>query len=75
MADTPPGVDPAEADPPEAELGAWLRQERPGGPVELVTRAGAQPLSAAQWLCLVEDGVRFYAPQLRAALFALPGDD
>lgn len=59
-------------EPPEQQLGAWLRQPHPGGPVELVTVAGAVPLSVHQWLGLIEDGVRFYGPQFRAALLALP---
>jgi hypothetical protein len=68
-----PGAGPGPGPGPAPALGAWLRQAHPGAPVELVTAAGAVPLSAAQWLGLVEDGVRFYAPQLRAALVAQPG--
>ena len=68
-------LEPDSAEPPEAQLGAWLRQAHPGGPVELVTRAGAGPLSARQGLQRVEDGVRHFGPQLRAALLVLPDQD
>ena len=64
----PARVDPARVDPPEAELGAWLRRAHPGAPVELVTRLGAVPLSARQWLALVEAGAALFAPDWRRAL-------